>query len=258
MPRNYFNLEGKVALITGASSGLGVHFANVLAAEGATVILAARRAEKLAEEVSSIKSGGGKACSVEMDVAKPDSVRSAFEWISHEFGAIDILINNAGVASEPKKFLDTDEEDWKWVMDTNLDGAWRVAKAAAENMIAAGREGAIVNIGSIYGLKTGALKVAYNVSKAGVVQLTKSTAVELCRKKIRVNALCPGWFKTDMNNEYFETENGKRYVQGIPARRLGELDDLTVPLLMLASDSAAAYVTGSCITVDGGIAESPI
>jgi NAD(P)-dependent dehydrogenase (short-subunit alcohol dehydrogenase family) len=256
--QNYFQLKGKVALITGASSGLGVHFARILSAEGAVVVLAARREDKLAEEAAAIKSAGGQVHTLSLDVTRVESVTAAFEWLNNEFGAIDILINNAGVASAPTKFLQTGESDWSWVMDTNIDGAWRVAKAAAESMIAGERAGAIVNIASIYGLKTGALKVAYNVSKAGVVQLTKSMAVELCRHNIRVNALCPGWFKTELNDEYFNTENGRRYVAGIPAKRLGALEDLTVPLLMLASNSAGAYMTGSCVTVDGGIAESPI
>jgi len=256
--RNYFNLDNKIALITGASSGLGVHFARVLAAEGAVVILAARRAEKLADEVAAIRAEGGRAFAIPMDVTSPSSVGDAFAAIAENHGGVDILVNNAGVADETKKFLDTGEEDWQWVMDTNLDGAWRVAKAAAEQMIKADKKGAIVNIGSIYGLRTGVLKVAYNVSKVGVVQLTKSMAMELCKYGIRVNSLCPGWFLTDINSDYFATDSGQRYIRGIPARRLGDMNDLTVPLLLLASDSAGAYMTGTSLTVDGGIAESPI
>jgi NAD(P)-dependent dehydrogenase (short-subunit alcohol dehydrogenase family) len=134
----------------------------------------------------------------------------------------------------------------------------RVAKAAAAQMVGAAKAGAIINIGSIYGLRTGVLKVAYNVSKAGIVQLTKSMAMELCRHNIRVNALCPGWFPTEITEEYFQTESGKRYVQTIPMKRMGVTDDLTVPLLLLASNKAGAYVTGSTLTVDGGLIETPV
>lgn len=257
MSRNYFNLEGKVALVTGASSGLGVHFARTLAAEGATVILAARRTDKLSEVVESIRASGGDVGAVAMDVTSPKSVSDAFASIGGRYDRLDILINNAGVASEPKKFLDTSEEDWHWVMETNLNGAWRVARAAAGVMVKQGG-GSIVNIASIYGLHTGALKVAYNVSKTGVVQLTRAMSIELCRQNIRVNALCPGWFMTELNQDYFCSDNGRKYVQSIPAKRLGALDDLTVPLLLLASDSAGAYMTGSCLTVDGGIVESAV
>jgi NAD(P)-dependent dehydrogenase (short-subunit alcohol dehydrogenase family) len=256
--QNYFNLAGKTALITGASSGLGVHFANILAAEGVTVILAARRADKLQNEVDKIIAKGGKAQAIAMDVSSVSSVTEAFAALASAHGCVDILINNAGVADEPKSFLNTNEDDWKWVIDTNLNGAWRVAKACAEQMVAGGQGGSIVNIGSIYGLHTGSHKVAYNVSKAGVVQLTKSMAMELCKNSIRVNALCPGWFLTEINDEYFTSESGKRYIERIPAKRLGQFEDLTVPLLLLASDSAGNYMNGTTLAVDGGLIEVPV
>lgn len=258
MTRDYFQLQGKTALITGASSGLGVHFAKVLAEAGTTVVLAARRADKLAAEVASIQAAGARAAAVAMDVTDPVSVDSAFAQVAGEIGNIDILINNAGVADEPIRFLDTGEDEWHRVIDTNLNGAWRVARAGARHMAEAGIPGSIVNIGSIYGLRTGAMKVAYNVSKTGVVQLTKSMAIELCRQQIRVNALCPGWFLTDINREYFESERGERYIKTIPARRMGAMEDLTAPLLLLASNAAGGYMTGSVLTVDGGILEAPI
>jgi len=257
MQHGYFNLTGKIALITGASSGLGAHFAKVLASEGAIVILAARREAQLAQQVQAIQQAGGQAHGVTMDVCDSSSVEKAFAAAMKLTGPIDILINNAGVASEPKSFINTDEQDWAWVVDTNLTGAWRVARCAAKQMIEAGKPGSIVNIASIYGLSTGVMKVAYNASKAAVVQLTKSMSMELIRKNIRVNALCPGWIKTDLNATYFESESGQKYIQTIPAKRLGHCSDLSVPLLLLASD-AGSYMTGSTLVVDGGISESPI
>ncbi len=256
--QNHFNLSGQLALITGASSGLGVHFANVLAAEGVTVILAARREDKLASEVNSILASGGRAFSVPLDVTSEDSVAHCFNMIEREYGVIDILINNAGVADDPRKFLNTGEEDWRRPIETNLTGAWRVAAAAARHMRKNERAGSIVNIASVYGLHTGKQKVAYNVSKAGVVQLTKSMAVELCEYGIRVNALCPGWFLTPLNSDYFATESGRRYLERIPGKRLGNIEELTVPLLLLASNTAGAYMNGSMLVVDGGLLESPV
>jgi len=254
---SYFRLDGRSALVTGASSGLGAHFARVLAAEGAQVILAARRAALLEEQVQAIRAAGGQARALALDVNDAAGVQAVFEALAADGGLPDILINNAGVAGEPKKFLDTGEDDWQQVIETNLNGAWRVAREASQRWVAAGRPGVIVNIGSIYGLHTGALKVAYNVSKTGVVQLTRSMAIELARHRIRVNALCPGWFLTAINQDYFATDSGKKYLNSIPMRRLGQLEELTAPLLLLASD-AGAYMTGTTIAVDGGLLESPI
>ena len=258
MTLDYFDLSDKSALVTGASSGLGVHFAKVLARQGVKVFLAARRTDKLAREVDSIRAQGGAASAISLDVNNIASVDQAFATLAAECGSIDILINNAGVADDPRRFLETGEEDWHRVIETNLNGAWRVAKAAAAQMVAAAKAGAIINIGSVYGLRTGVRKVAYNVSKAGVVQLTKSMAMELCKHNIRVNALCPGWFLTEITDDYFQTESGKRYVLTIPMKRMGAADDLTVPLLLLASNKAGAYITGSTLTVDGGLIENPV
>jgi len=253
-----FEIAGKIALITGASGGLGAHFAQVLAEHGAYVILAARRTDKLQEQIKVIKAQGGHARAIELDVTSNDSVNAAFANIHSNEKRLDILVNNAGVGDDPKKFLNTEEEDWSWQMQTNLDGAWRVAREAARLMVRTETFGSIINIASIYGFNTGAMKVAYNVSKAGVMQLTKSMSIELCRHKIRVNSLCPGWFLTDINREYFATESGERYVKGIPMRELGQFEDLNVPLLLLASNKAGRYMTGSSIVVDGGISETPI
>lgn len=258
MSHDYFELKGKTALITGASSGLGAHFASLLAKEGVHVIIAARRTDRLAEQLELIKAQDGSARAIAMDVTNNDSVLQAFQSIAHTEGCLDILVNNAGVGDDPKKFLNTDEADWAWQMQTNLDGAWRVAREAARLMVRTETAGSIINIASIYGYNTGAMKVAYNVSKAGVMQLTKSMSIELCRNNIRVNSLCPGWFLTEINQEYFATESGERYVRGIPMRQLGEYSDLNVPLLMLASNKAGRYMTGSAVSVDGGISETPI
>lgn len=258
MPQDYFQLQGQTALVTGASSGLGAHFARVLSAAGARVVLAARRSDKLAEQVTALQAAGGDAGAITLDVTSPDSVAGAFAQFEQEWGQLDILINNAGVAGDPIKFLETGEQDWYHIIETNLNGAWRVAQAGAQHMVRGAAGGSIVNIGSVYGVHTGALKAAYNVSKTGVVQLTKSMAIELCRKNIRVNALCPGWFLTDINSEYFQTESGERYIKTIPAQRLGTADDLSVPLLLLASRAAGGYMNGSVLTVDGGLAESPV
>jgi NAD(P)-dependent dehydrogenase (short-subunit alcohol dehydrogenase family) len=258
MAQDYFQLQGQTALVTGASSGLGAHFARVLSAAGARVVLAARRRDKLAEQVDALRARGAEAGAITLDVTSPDSVAAAFAELERDWGQLDILINNAGVASDPIKFLDTTEPDWYHIIETNLNGAWRVAQAGAKHMTRSGNGGSIVNIGSIYGLHTGVLKAAYNVSKTGVVQLTKSMAMELCRQNIRVNALCPGWFLTDINSDYFRTESGERYIRTIPARRMGELEELSVPLLLLASRAAGGYMNGSVLTVDGGMVESPV
>ena len=251
-----FRLDGKTAVVTGASGGLGAHFAKVLAANGAKVILTARREAQLEEQVAAIRAAGGAAHAISMDVSDPESIESAFDLIYQNVGC-DIVINNAGAAHPPRKLLDTSDEDWKHLLDVNLSGPWRVAREVAQRWVSLRKPGSIVNVGSIYSVRTGALKVAYNVSKAGVLQLTRSMAVELIRHGIRVNALCPGWFLTSINSDYFSTDAGKRYVHSIPMRRLGRLEELDAPLLLLASD-AGSYITGAELVVDGGIAQSPI
>ena len=245
-----FSLNGKIALITGASSGFGNHFAQVLASAGAKVVVCARREDKLLELVDTIKAQGGEALALAMDVTSTDSVAKAFDAAEKALGTVNVLVNNAGVAA-PKMVHKTTEEDWNFVVDTNMKGAWIVAAEAARRMVKAGNGGAIVNISSVLGLATSLGHGVYSASKAGVIQLTKHMALELADKKIRVNAICPGYFKTEMNGAYFESEAGKKYIDTTPARRLGEMAEMDAPLLLLASD-AGSFINGVALPIDGG------
>ena len=244
------DLRGQVALVTGASSGLGEHFAQVLAGCGAKVAIVARRVDKLQALRSKINDAGGHAFALEMDVSSVASVEDALAGIHSELGNVSILINNAGMA-DSRSFLKMDEENWRKTMDVNLDGAWRVAHRVSQQMVSSGTSGSIVNIASILGLRQGFGHTAYAVSKAGVVQMTKSMALELSRKSIRVNALCPGYIETEINADYFSTEAGREYVGTTPAGRVGRLEELDGPLLMLCSD-AGSFVNGVALAVDGG------
>jgi len=239
-------VNNKLALVTGASSGLGAHFAEVLAGAGAEVILVARREDKLAKVAEGICAAGGRCSTAQLDVADPASVARLAPLLQD----IDILVNNAGLAREAGA-LDMPEADWDVVMDTNLKGMFLVAQAAGRAMRAHGRGGSIINIASILGLRQSPGVLAYAVSKAGAIQLTKSMALELARFNIRVNALAPGYLSTEMNAAHWDTDAGKALIRRIPQRRLGRLQDLDGPLLLLASDDAA-YMTGSIIAVDGG------
>jgi NAD(P)-dependent dehydrogenase (short-subunit alcohol dehydrogenase family) len=249
-PGDIFRLDGRIALVTGASSGLGRHFALVLAKAGASVAVAARRVELLADVAAEIAAAGGTAAAVALDVTDGAAIKAAFDDAEKTLGPIDVLINNAGVALT-KPVLETDEADWDHVLDTNLKGAWMVAREAARRMADAGNGGSIVNLGSIFAERVAGGLSAYAASKAGLIQLTRALAVELARHSIRVNALAPGYIETDINLEYFATDAGQRMVKRIPQRRVGRLDDLDGPLLLLAS-GASAFMTGSVVTVDGG------
>lgn len=244
------DLSGQVALVTGASSGLGAHFAKVLSQAGATVVAAARRIDRLESLVADIAATGGKAIAVEMDVNNSDSVVAAFDTAQASVGVISIVVNNAGVA-DPSRFVDSTEENWDFTVDTNLKAVWRVSREASERMIQAGVAGSIVNISSILGLHPSANNTLYATAKAGVIQLTKNSAQELWRNNIRVNALCPGYFETEINADFFKSEKGAQYLNKIPPRRLGQMDELTMPLLMLAS-SAGSFISGIALPVDGG------
>jgi NAD(P)-dependent dehydrogenase (short-subunit alcohol dehydrogenase family) len=249
-PASLFDVRGKVALVTGASSGLGEHFARTLAANGATVVVAARRAEKLAALVDEILKDGGKALAVPMDVNDRDSVAGAVAAAGRSAGVPDIVVNNAGIA-QGKASIELTEEDWRSVMNTNLDGAWRVAQESAKAMIAARKGGSIINIASVLGIRVANSLLAYATAKAALIQATKALALEWARYGIRVNAIAPGYIETEMTHAFFQTEAGQATVKRVPQRRIGAPADLDGALLLLASP-ASSYMTGSVVVVDGG------
>ena len=244
-----FRLDGRIALVTGASSGLGVHFATVLAGVGARVALAARRIEKLEPLAARIAAAGGEARVLQLDVTDAASVRDALDQLA-SWGAPDVVVNNAGV-TVTRPLLEQSEEDFDWVLDTNLKGTWLVATESARRMVAAGRGGSIVNIASILGERVAGGVAPYAISKAAVIQATKAMALELARHGVRVNALLPGYIGTDLNREFLASEAGQKLRSRIPSRRFGELQDLDGPLLLLASDAGAA-MTGATVAVDSG------
>jgi len=310
--RRTFALDGRVALVTGASSGLGAHMAGTLARAGCKVALAARRSERLeaiAESIANDITGtaadtgtndtvtnatvtdtgtttvtnttvtdadtGGTGTTVantgtntggtgttadtvatadiftvRMDVRERDEVEAGVERVVARFGRLDILVNNAGIAA-PRGFLDMTEAEWRTVVDTDLSAVWRVGQVAARRMTAQKTGGVIINIASILGISSQRAQANYGAAKAGVLHLTRNMARELAHRGVRVNALAPGYFATDMNREFFATERGRDYLEKLLPRRPGELHELDGALLLLASD-AGSYITGSTITVDGG------
>jgi len=301
--RRTFALDGRVALVTGASSGLGAHMAGTLARAGCKVALAARRIERLEAIADSIANditgtdadtvtnatvteaetntdtdtagteanttvtgtntdtgtdtdtdtGTGTTAdifTVRMDVRERDEVEAGVERVVARFGRLDILVNNAGIAA-PRGFLDMTEAEWRTVVDTDLSAVWRVGQVAARVMAAQKTGGAIINIASILGLGSQRAQANYGAAKAGVLHLTRTMARELAHDGVRVNALAPGYFATDMNREFFATARGRDYLARLLPGRPGELHELDGALLLLASD-AGAYITGSVITVDGG------
>ena len=245
-----FDLTGKVALVTGASSGLGVHFARTLAAAGASVAIAARRADRLASLQAELQSAGAKAVAVELDVQSGDSITAAFAAVEEALGPIDIVVNNAGI-SIVKPALEMPVEDWDAVVNTNLRGAWLVTQTAGKRWLMGKRPGVIVNIASILGLRTIGQVAPYNASKAGLIHLTRALAMEWARHDIRVNAICPGYIETEMNSDFWKTPAGQRLIDRIPQRRIGKPEHLDGALLLLASE-AGSFMTGSVLTVDGG------
>ncbi len=245
-----FDLNGKVALVTGASQGLGMRFATTLAERGAKVALAARQVEKLDSLKNEIEGHGGTACAVRLDVTDAASIEACFQQVTDELGPLDILVNNAGVAVS-KSVLEQTEAEWDKVVDTNLKGAFFVAQATARRMVERGEGGAIVNIASVLALEVIGHLGPYAASKGGIWQVTKTMALELARYDIRVNALAPGYIETDINRDFLRSAAGQQMVKKVPQRRYGEPEDLDGALLLLASD-AGRYITGSVIVVDGG------
>lgn len=239
------DLSGRTALVTGASGGLGLHFAKLLARHGVKVALAARRQPALDRAVAEIAAVGGTSQSLLLDVGDAASITVALAG-----RPFDILVNNAGISGAGRA-ADISEAEWDAVLDTNLKGVFLVAQAVARSMRESGRGGSIVNIASILGHRVAGGVSAYAASKAGVIQLTKALALEWVRDGIRVNALCPGYIETDINRDFFATEAGLQLVKRIPQRRLGQPEELDGALLLLAS-SAGSYITGSTIEVDGG------
>ncbi|MFN3614993.1 MAG: SDR family oxidoreductase [Rubrimonas sp.] len=244
-PAGWPGLAGRSALGTGASSGLGAHFARLLAGHGVAVTAAARRVERVQALCADIAAQGGRAEALRMDVADPASVAAALDG-----RRFDIVVNNAGVTLS-RAALDHDAAAVDAIIDTNLKGAFHVARAAAATMRAAAMPGAIVNVASILGLRVAGHVAAYAASKAGLVQLTRALALEWARHGIRVNALCPGYIETELNRDFFATEAGQALIRRVPQRRLGRPQDLDGALLLLVSDMGG-FITGADLAVDGG------
>ncbi len=245
-----FDLRGRVGLVTGASSGLGLRFAEVLAANGAAVALVARRKERLAALQAKIEAAGGRAVAIAADVLDNASMRHAFDAAEAAFGTVTILVNNAGV-SHSTRALEVPEAEWRRVLATNLDGVFFWSQEGARRMLAAGQPGAIINIASVLGFGVSKGVIAYTTAKAGVVQITKALGLELAFKGIRVNAIAPGWFVTEINRDYLASEAGRKLTRDIPVGRFGHDGDLDGALLLLASD-AGRFIAGATNVVDGG------
>ncbi len=246
-----FNLTGRVALVTGASSGLGVQFARALADNGAAVALVARRAERLKDLQAEIEGRGGRAVAIAADVNDRTAMLRAFDEVEKAFGTVTILVNNAGVAQAAQRAIEVTPEEWRRVLSVDLDAVFYWAQEAARRMLAAGARGSIVNTASVLAFGAAKGTASYAVAKAAVVQATKALALELAFKGVRVNAIAPGWFVTEINDAYLTGEAGQQMKRDIPMGRFGEAGDLDGALLLLASD-AGRYITGATIVVDGG------
>ena len=254
------DLSGRVALVTGASSGLGAQFARTLARAGAGVVLASRRVEKLKELRARIEGEGGDAHVIELDVTDHDSIKAAVAHAETEMGSIDILVNNSGV-STTQRIQDVTPEDYDFIFDTNVKGAFFVAQEVGKRMLARSRGaapgsftgGRIINIASMAGLKVLPQIGAYCMSKAAVVQMTRAMALEWGRFGINVNAICPGYIDTEINHSHWQTEQGQKLVAMLPRKRVGQPQDLDALIVMLASDQSH-FVNGAVIAADDGFA----
>ena len=254
------DLSGRVALVTGASSGLGAQFAQTLAGAGAAVVLASRRVDKLKELRARIEGEGGDAHVLELDVTDNDSIRAAVAHAETEVGSIDILVNNSGV-STTQRIQDVGEDDFDYIFGTNVRGAFFVAQEVGKRMLARSRGaapgsftgGRIINIASMAGLKVLPKIGVYCMSKAAVIQMTKAMALEWGRHGINVNAICPGYIDTELNRHHWQTEGGKKLIGMLPRQRVGTPADLDAVLMMLASDESH-FVNGAIISADDGFA----
>lgn len=248
---NLFSLSGRVALVTGASSGIGRVLARGLANAGARVVAVARRADRLNDLVREIDQAGGSAIASQADVTDPESIERAFDVAEKAFGTVNIIVSNAGV-TDARTFLKIDAFARDAVFDTNLRGVWNVGQAGARRMVSAGQGGSIINVASVLGLGVQPGLASYCASKGAVIQLTRAMAVDLTKHGIRVNALAPGWFKTELNQEFFDSPAGLERIGQMPARRLGRIEELIGPVILLASD-AGSFMNGSVVVVDGAL-----
>lgn len=246
-----FDLTGETALVTGASSGLGARFARVLAAHGARVVLAARRADRLEKIAAEIGQNGGEALAVPLDVARTEGFAGALDKVEKAYGVCSILVNNAGIAGTARA-LDITEADWRKVLDINLNSVWFLAQAAGRRMVAARRQGTIINVASLLGMRVTAGVAHYNVAKAGVIHMTRTLAIELAPDNIRVNAMAPGYIMSEMTEAYLTSPRSEATRKAIPLGRVGQPSDLDGALLLLASPRASGFMTGAVIVVDGG------
>jgi 3-oxoacyl-[acyl-carrier protein] reductase len=245
--KDLFDLTGEVALVTGASSGLGTRFAEVLAAHGAKVAIAARRGERLNALADRLPG----ALPISLDVMQPKSFAAVFDAAEAALGTITLLVNNAGVAGGGK-FIDTPPEEWERVRQTNVDALWHLSQLFAKRVIAAKKEGTIINLASVLSFRVTPEEAPYCISKAAVLQMTQALALELARHKIRVNAIAPGFIMTEMTQDYLNSPRSEETRKHIPQRRVGDPSDLDGTLLLLASKRASGFMTGSTIVVDGG------
>ncbi len=245
-----FNLDGRVALITGGGTGLGKAMASALTEAGADIIIASRNMERLEGAAEELKASGRRVLPLQVDITDGASVRTMVEEALGRMGRVDILVNNSGISGE-KRFVEMDEEDWDRVLHTNLRGAFLVSRALAGDMIGRGW-GRIINVASVLAAVGMPTLTAYCSSKGGIIQFTRALALELVRYGITVNALCPGYFLTDLNKDFFTSEQGQEFIKRhIPMRRIGKPEELSGAIVFLASETSA-FMTGAAIYIDGG------
>ena len=246
------SLKGKVAVVTGASSGLGERFAEILSDAGASVALAARRTDRLTSLADRINASGGTAITVKLDVNDYDNIQAALAEVRQKLGGTDILINNSGV-SKQGRIVDVTPDDYDFTMNTNTKGAFFVAQAAARDMIDRKSEGRIINIASVAGLRVLGQLSVYCMSKAAVVHMTKAMALEWARYGINTNAICPGYIETEINRDYWATDGGQKLISILPRRRVGDVSDLD-GLIKLLTAPESRFINGAIITADDGLA----